>query len=60
MLTLIGPPGVGKTRLAAEAVRSRPDSWFLRLENVRDVEFFVYVQDPTATKPSPVLAAIRS
>ncbi|MER7166069.1 BTAD domain-containing putative transcriptional regulator [Micromonospora sp. NPDC000207] len=39
LVTVVGPGGVGKTRLALEAARNRPDPdgpWFVELAGVRD------------------------
>jgi predicted ATPase/DNA-binding SARP family transcriptional activator len=34
LVTLVGPAGVGKTRLAVEAARTAPAAWLVRLEGV--------------------------
>ena len=38
LVTLVGPAGVGKTRLAVEAAREAPVAWLVRLEGVRSAD----------------------
>ncbi|GAA1862862.1 BTAD domain-containing putative transcriptional regulator [Pseudonocardia ailaonensis] len=38
LVTLVGPAGVGKTRLALEAARAEPVAWLVRLEGARTAD----------------------
>jgi len=38
LVTIVGPAGVGKTRLALEHAASRPDAWLVRLADVHSAD----------------------
>lgn len=63
LVSLVGPAGVGKTRLAVEYVASKDDAWFARLADVSDAAALPSVVANAvglvAVHDDPVAAVIR-